>query len=311
MCSTSITLPVSAQTLAHVRQTKTLTCAIDQAPPEESLDDLHGPRIAFDLELCHVVALAAGPDIRVQPVLITDELTAMEALKTGRADLVPTLSLDRTHTVDAGITMGPPILLDGTALLAPNAITTAAQLSGRKVCFLAETETETALRTWFRLHGLDLLPYPFSEEGEMQAAFTSGNCAAIAADRTRLAAVLEAIGPPAIRFHVLPETLAADPLAPATRAADPAWSRIVLWAYELLLNAQRQDVGQTNLKQWMHSADAGMERLLGQTHELGSSLGLDDTWPTRVLSTVGNYGELLKRTLPAVQVATPDAISLK
>ena len=80
------------------------------------------------------------------------------------------------------------MLHDGKTLLAPAAahVQTLADLAGRKVCFLAETETEVALQDWSRAHGTAFVPFPFQEEGEMEAAFVTGNCAAVAGDATRL-----------------------------------------------------------------------------------------------------------------------------
>jgi general L-amino acid transport system substrate-binding protein len=301
-----------AQTLPQIRQTKTLTCAIDQAPLDYTTLDLHGPRIAFDLELCHAVAIAiAGPDAKVRPLLLPDEASTLAALKSHKANLVPTASLDFTNATTPGLFFGPPILQDGTGfLIRPDLpADTPESLSGKKLCFFAETETETILRTWFTRNHLDFVPYPFSEEGEMQAAFMSGNCPAIAADLTRLAALREGAGSVGAHARILPVTIAPDPLGPA--AADPALLRIATWVYELLLNAQALGVTRATLPQLLGSDDPALQRLFNRTHELAKPLGLDEAWTLRVLTAIGSYADLATRTLSGLPVDTPTPLPLR
>ena len=66
------------------------------------------------------------------------------------------------------------------------------------------------------------LPFSFQEEGEMEAAFITGNCAAISADVSQLA--YERIGFKALarNFEILPDVIAKDPLSPTYRLDDPA-----------------------------------------------------------------------------------------
>jgi general L-amino acid transport system substrate-binding protein len=297
-------LLLPAQTLPNIRQTKTLTCAIDQGTLDYTTLDLHGPRIAFDLELCHAVAVAiAGPSAKVHPLLLEDEVSTLAALKQHKADLVPTASLDFSNATIPGIYLGPPILQDGTGFLVQADITTPESLSGKKLCFFAETETETILRTWFARNHLDFVPYPFSEEGEMQAAFMSGNCPAIAADLTRLGSLRDGAGSVGAHARILPVVIAPDPLGPA--AADPALLRIASWVYELLLNADALGVTRATLPALLNSTDAALQRLFNRTHELGKPLGLDEAWPLRVLTAIGSYADL------SIQIPPPSPLPLR
>ena len=284
------------QTLPHIRQTHTLTCALDQGTPDFTTLDPHGPRLAFDLELCHAVAVAiAGPDAKVLPIPLPDEASTLTALLEHKADLVPTASLNLTNSTRPGLFLGPPILLDATGLLVPTTVPSAQSLSGKKICFFAETETETTLHTWSNRIHFDLVPYPFSEEGEMQAALMTGNCPAVAGDLTRLAAMRESLGATATRYKLLPDALSQDPLGPA--AADPDLLHIATWVFQLLLNADALNVTRATLPAALASKDPAIQRLLGRTHELGPRLGLDDAWSIRVLTAIGSFSDLSLRTL--------------
>ena len=291
------TLAASAQgAVQRVRTSGVLRCAVDQGTPEWTTLDGHGNRVEFDLELCHAVAVAiAGEKATVLPVMEPDEAEVVKALLETKADLAPTVSVDLTHRTIAGLSVGDPALIDGIGLLTPVRTAAVRELSGRKVCFYAETETEGAVRAYFARHDLDLVAYPFSEEGEMEAALVSGNCAAEAGDWTRLAAVAAQV--PAGRFHVLPEMLADDPLGPAS--ADAGLVRVADWVVQVMLNAEALGVTRAGLAAAEKRAetDGAVARLLGRTHELGPKLGLDDMWPVRVLLAVGNYGELYQRTV--------------
>ena len=306
----------AAETLDHIRQTKTLRCAINEETPEYSTSDDHGPRVAFDTDLCRAVAVAIlGPEARVVATTYPDDVTSVAALRASRVDLIPSLTLDLTHAADSAFTFSEPVLYDGVGLLVPVAgqLSHAAQLDGKKVCFLAETEVETALRTWFARQHLKFVPFPFQEEGEMEAAFVTGNCASLGGDVTRLASTRLAFGPLADRYVLLPEQISQDPLAAASLADDPAFAAVVRWTSEVLLRAEalgltRQTVAATAKEgeagksaSGAHSpglaGDPEMAILTGQTREIGTRLSLDDRWAIQVIATVGNYGEIFARDL--------------
>jgi len=299
---------VSAQahlsTLARIRQNKLLRCGINQETPEYSTSDDHGPRAAFDANFCRAVAIAIlGSGARVAITVYPDDVAAMQALRKGRVDLLPTLTLDLTHS-SSGITFSPPVLYDGVGFLAPvtSGITQPKELSGKKICFLAETEVEVALRLWFgqqnsSLQNLRFVPFPFQEEGEMEAAFVTGNCAALAGDRTRLATTRLAFGTRAAQFVLLPGQISNDPMAAASRANDPAFAAIVRWTLEILLQAEAGGVTQQSIANLSGASDPRVAVLTGRTREIGWRLGLENNWAVQVVSSLGNYGEIYDRTL--------------
>lgn len=300
--------PVRAATvLDHIRATKTLRCGVNQETPEYSTSDDHGPRKAFDADICRAVAIAIlGPAARVAVYPYPDDVTAIAALRAGKVDLLPTLTLDFSHSVGTGITFSPPLLYDGVGFLVPVTanFTRASELSGQKVCFLAETNVEASLRAWFADQRLTLLPFPFQEEGEMEAAFVSGNCSALAGDLTRLAATRVSFGPLAPRYALLPEQIAQDPLAAASPSGDPAFatsgrslSDIVRWTIEVLLSAEQSGLTQASVTVAPAGSDPNIQILTGRTREIGARLGLDSAWATRVIAAVGNYGEIFDRDL--------------
>jgi general L-amino acid transport system substrate-binding protein len=295
-----------ASTLARVRATGVLGCGIDQEEPEYSTSDDHGSHEAFDEDLCKAVAAAVlGEHARVRVVDYPDDGTSVDALNAGTVDMVPTLTDDFTHSVGRHLEFTRPVLWDGVGFLVLGAgpAMGARQLSGKKICFLAETTVEESVRSWFALEHLDYVPFPFQEEGEMEAAFATGNCGALAGDRTRLAGTRALLAQHGKPTRLLAETISKDPLAAAVRDDDPQWAAVVKWVMEALVQAEESGETRTNVESMRDGAakasggDPVLWFLLGGSRQIGSGLGLEDDWVVQVIKATGNYGEIYERDL--------------
>jgi general L-amino acid transport system substrate-binding protein len=294
----------SSPTLARIRARAELSCGIDIEQAEYSTSDENGNRAAFDLNLCRAVAIAVlGADARVRASRYPDDAAAIAALNGGEVDMVPTLPDDFTHATTMRIAFTRPVLWDGVGflLLSSSPVTHARQLNGKKICFLAETEVEESTRAWFAREHLDFVPFPFQEEGEMQAAFSTGNCGALAGDRTRLAETRAAMKLHGKSTRLVPESISKDPLALAVADDDRQWLEIVSWVIEELLQAEQSAITASNVLdlQSHQSEQSDPERrfLLGASRQVGSALGLGNDWAVRVIHATGNYGEIYERTL--------------
>ncbi|WP_396272507.1 ABC transporter substrate-binding protein [Granulicella arctica] len=69
-----------------------------------------------------------------------------------------------------------PIFYDYQGFLVNKAagIHSSKDLAGKKVCFLGGTETEMQVQGYMQRQSIRWLPFPFQEEGEMEAAFITG-----------------------------------------------------------------------------------------------------------------------------------------
>ncbi len=285
----------STSTLDKVRTRGALLCGIDRSEAEYSSTDEHGNRAAFDRDLCRAVAVAVlGRDAHTSVTYYADDATSMDALVNGKADMIATLSV-RTHPVNAegeprDIRFSQPVLNDavGLMVLRASGITRAEQLSGRKICYLTETDTETKLQQWFTAHGLDLLPFPFQEEGEMEAAFVTDNCAALGGDLTRLAQTRASTGTQADEFVILRQTFGADTLAVAYRADDAHWANLIDRVLNILFQGKNIAAGErTDLSQ------------------------LRPGWAADVLASVGTYTQIFERDLGDSSVLKLDRATLQ
>jgi len=273
---------------------------VDFEEAEYSIDDAHGNHSLFDLDVCKAVAVAVlGPGARFTVVPYRAEKDAIEGLKAGKVALLATASTNLLNTANSSLAFARPIFYDYQGFLVNTAmgIKTAQDLAGKKVCFLGDTEIQAQVQGYMDREKMKWLPFPFSEEGEMEAALITGNCAAITADVSQLAYERIAFKGAARNFTVLPEVVAHDPLAPAYRSGDPQWAAIVSWVFEGLIRAEESGVTRANLAAMKNSEDPTVMRLLGTQRGYGQYLGLDDAWAAHVIEAVGNYGEMFDRDL--------------
>ena len=285
-------------TVDAVRAAHQLACGVVQEDAEYSTEDDHSSRGAFDSALCQAYALAVDREAVVKVTSFLDEVSAEDALRAGTLDVIASVSADATHAAK-DIRLSRAIFYDSLALLAPLADGAKGprDLAGKKICVLAETGTEEALRAWFAGRRIDYLPFPFQEEGEMEAAYISNNCAAIAGERTRLSLIRLSLGESAAEHILLPEPLSRDPMSSATRADDAQWSRIVDLVAGTLLLAEQLGVTSANIDSPANREGASANALWTGVLHAGAALGLRPAWAADVRRHSGNYGELYERTL--------------
>jgi general L-amino acid transport system substrate-binding protein len=282
------------RTLQSVRAAAELRCGVNVEEAEYSTSDDHGNRAAFDGDLCRAVAVTVlGPNAKVSITSYPDDVTSTQGLTSGAVDVVASLSQDLSPA--AKIKLSRPVLWDGVGfmVLGVKPMLRARQLVGKTICFLAGTGVEESVQAWFAQQKLHLSAFPFSEEGEMDAAFTTGHCDVLAEDRTRLAETRARLAEHGRSATLLPETISKDPLAAATRAGDAQWSAIVSLVMEALVQAEESGVTRANIARLR----ASNEPMLRNSHGAGVKLGLDDVWVVRVIEATGNYGEIYERDL--------------
>ncbi len=287
-------------TLDRIKAAGSLTCGVNTEEPEYSTQDAHGNHIVLDIDICKAVAVAVlGPNAKFVVKSFRDEQDALKALKSGEIALLATGTPNYMNTANTGFGFARPVFYDYQALFVNKTMGIASpqDLAGKKICFLGGTEIETQLTSYMQREKIKFLPFPFQEEGEMEAALVTRNCAAVTADVSQLAYERLGFKSVAKNFEILPDVIAKDPLAPAYRLDDPQWATIVNWTVEALIQAEESGVTQANLDEMKKNDDEVVRRLLGVHRGYGQYVGLDDAWAARVIEAVGNYGEMYERDL--------------
>ena len=287
--------------LDHIRANNALVCGLAKEEEDYSRDEDHGNRAALDIDLCKAVAVAVlGPGARVVLKSFPDEATAVDALRRSNVDLLASTSISVDNSAQ-GLILSPPVFFDGQGfLIASNpAIHGPLDLAGKKVCFATNSVAQSGAQAFAEQHRIRYIWYPFSEDGEMEAAFFTGNCDAITSDVSRLANI-RAIDPRrAHDFVILPQIIRQDPLAAATLGTDARFAAIVRWTVETLFAAEQLGITAANAKTMTSDPRSEIQQILGQRFGTGTHLGIDPHWGLNVIEAVGNYGEIYDRDLGA------------
>ncbi len=286
--------------LDKVRADHSLTCGVIKEEEDYSRATDHGNRAAFDIDICKAVAVAVlGPGASFTVKIYPDEPAGVKALVAGEVELLPSASPTLAHEVRDGLRFTRPTFYDAQGFLVAtdSGIRTARELADKKVCFLTGSEADPGLRAFAAREHLSYIWYPFSEAGEMEAAFFTGNCVAITSDVSQLANIRAIGARRSNEFTILPERIRKDPLAAAYRQADVQFGAIVDWTIEALIEAEELGVTSANLASMKTSTDPYVQMLLGRPLATGKLLGLDQHWSTHVLEATGNYGEVFERDL--------------
>lgn len=285
--------------LDRIRSAHTFKCGVSKEEEDYSRAEDHGNRAAFDIDLCKAVAVAIlGPGAPLVVKSYPDEPVALRALRTGEIDMVATASPTVTNTAN-DIVFTRPAFYDGQGFLTPNSPTlrTPGDLAGKKICFLTGSGAEEGLHDFATQHGFSYVWYPFSEAGEMEAAFFTGNCDAVSSDVSQLANIRIIDARRAGDFKILPQLIRQDPLAMATSGTDVRLAAIAQWTLETLIAAEQLGLTQDTARLQINSPRPEIQAVLGQRFGSGTALGLDPHWGANVITAVGNYGEVFGRDL--------------
>src|SRR5579883_3272922 len=152
------------------------------------------------------------------------------------------------------------------------------------ICFIIGSSVERSLEAYFSNLHRDWFRRAFSEDGEMIDTYNVQNCHAIAGEITTLATIRLDPGVNGLSSRILREPLVTFPVMATTGTQDAQWSAIVAWTVNTLVSAQRPET------RW-YAGGAGAMPITAP------ELGLDKDWQRRVLSAVGNYGNIFDRNL--------------
>jgi general L-amino acid transport system substrate-binding protein len=297
---------VSSVHMATIRSRDNLICGSNGQLPGFSVIRPDGGYGGLDVDICRAVAAAVLGDaskLELRPLTTTDRFAA---LASGEVDLLSrntTVTLGRDAPGGNGLSFAPVVFFDGGGLLVPVAsgISDLNDLAGRTICVLSGTSSESVLADSLRALKLPYTPLRFQTADQAFSAYGSGRCQAISSDRSGLAARRTKLADPAAH-RILPAVLSKEPLAPATVQSDPAWADAVRWIVYALFEAEEQGITQANVAAKLAEAKANPKladrrRLLGVEGNLGSQLGLSDDFVVKLISAVGNYGEIYSRNL--------------
>lgn len=294
-------IAATTSTLDTIKKTGVLTCGIIREEEDYSKADTHGNRAAFDRDICKALGAAVlGDKVKIIFAPYPDEPAAIKALSEGKVAVIATATPDFVNQTAFHIGFSPVLFFDGEGFLVKkdSGITNAKDLAGKKVCFIDETTNAVNLRLYAAREKVALLPFPFEEQGEMEAAMYTANCAAMSTDVTQLANTRARFGTRAKEFEILPQLISKDPLAVAYHGGDAQWAAIVDWTMNALLQAEESGVTAATVEESANSTMDPVARLyFAKGSRVAMTLGLDAGWAVRAVKSAGNYGEMFERDM--------------
>ena len=291
----------AAATLDDVRARGHLKCGINTGLVGFAAPDDKGVWRGFDVDFCRAVAAAVFGDAgKVKYTSLTGK-TRFTALRSGEIDL---LSRNTTWTfsrdADLQLTFVGVNYYDGQGFLVSRklGVNSAKQLSGASVCIQTGTTTELNLSDFFRINKMTYQPVPVETANEALSNYLAGRCDVYTSDASGLAAVRVATGK-AAEHVILPDIISKEPLGPVVRQGDEQWSDIVRWTLNAQIAAEEYGVTSSNAARLAgETTNPEIARLLGKSELQGrAGLGFAPDWAVKVITQVGNYGEVFDRNL--------------
>ncbi len=262
--------------------------------------DASGKWTGLEVDYCRAVAAALFGDAEKVKFAPLEFKNAFAALQSGSVDMLAraaawTYTRDTEMKFDyAGVYM-----YDGQGFLVKKSlgVSKIADLSGASVCVSAGTTTELNLSDYFRSNKLEYTPIVTNSREQNLANLEAGRCDAYTNERGGLAASRLGLSAPD-DYVILEEIIAKEPLGPIVQQDDPAFRDIAAWTLNTLINAEEKGITSANVAELAASSEnPEIQRMLGKTGDFGAKLGLANDWVVKVISQVGNYGEIFDRNL--------------
>ncbi len=292
------TAHAASETLDAVKAKGFVQCGVSQGLPGFSNPDDQGKWTGLDVDFCRGMAAAIFGDAEAVKFTPLSAKVRFTALTSGEIDvLARNTTWTQTRDTDFGEFVGVNYY-DGQGFMVPKAlgVASALELDGAAVCTNTGTTTELNVADFFRANNLNYTVVAFEKADEVVAAYDAGRCDVYTTDRSGLAAQRTKLSKPDDHV-VLPEIISKEPLGPLVRHGDSGWGDIARWSLNCMINAEELGVNSGNAAEMAKSDNPGIKRMMGTEGDMGSKLGLDNSFCSNIISSVGNYAESYDRNV--------------
>lgn len=290
----------SSPTLQTIKRRGRLNCGVHEGLVGFAYTDNRGEWRGFDVDFCRALAAAVLGDAEAVRFVPLTSSQRFDALRGGRVDVLWratswTLSREATE----GVRFAGVNYYDGQGFLVRRALdlASAAELNGARICVQRATTSELNVADFFRARGIEYQPVVAANEEAARNAYAREDCDAFSADISALAAARTLLPNPE-QHAILPEVISKEPLGPAVKRGDEAWTSIVRWTLNALILAEELGVTAANAEQLAEeSRNPQIRRLLGVEGDFGTPMGLSRDWARNAIEATGNYGEIFNRNI--------------
>lgn len=291
----------AADTLMRVRSTGVVRCGVSDGLPGFAVKDAQGRWSGMDVDFCRAVAAVVLGDAQKTAFIPLISSARFPELKSKRIDLLVRRTT-WTFAREAGLQVffTGTLHYDGQGFMVPRkgAARTPKELNGATICVVKGTTHEQHLEDYFKAQGLTYRPWVGETRLILQQAYLRGECSALTGDASALAAMRMQLPGEGEDHVILPILISKEPLGVAVNRSDEEWFTIVRWVLFALIEAEERGVTQANVHKLRDTTDApALAVFLGKTPGPEKALGLSADWVTRIVESVGNYGEIYERNV--------------
>src|ERR1700742_1276262 len=258
---------LKSPTMDAIKKRDQLICGIDTGIPGYAYQDSKGQWQGLDIAYCRAIAdaLLGSPD-KVKYVGTTSKVR-FSVLQSGEIDV---LIRDSEQT----FIRNPQLGLDEPATNFYTAqtfmvrkslnVAHAKELDGATICLLTGTTLETNIADYNRANGIKINTLLFDKPEEAFAAADAGSCDGYTDDGGSVAAARSTMKKPDDWMFITETIGGLQPIGPDTRLGDQAWSRLVRWVQNAMIEGELLGVTKDNVDQMKASTkDPEMRRYLG------------------------------------------------
>ena len=285
--------------LATVSDRGNLICGVNGQLPGFSFVDENGEYSGMDVDICRAVAAAMFDDpskVEYRDLSAQERFTAVQSGEVDFLSRNTTWTLSRDTSV--GMEFAPTTFYDGQGLLASKSsgVERLEDLNNKSVCVLSGTTNEQNLADRMRKLGLSYSPVVFEDVDLLYGAYEQGRCEVATSDRSQLTARRAVLSEPD-NHQVLDVVLSKEPLGPLVANGDSQWFDVVKWVVYATIEAEELGINSQNVSTLAQTEDPEIKRFLGGEGNLGEDMGLPNDFAKRVITHVGNYGEIYERNI--------------
>ncbi len=312
--------PVIAGTLDNIKERGFLKCGVNTGLLGFSIKNDNGRWEGFDVEFCRALAVAIFNDPEKVEYRGLNGSERFKVLSDGEVDILyrnTTWTLTRDSAM--GITFAGVNYYDGQGYMVKSdaGINSAYELSGLRLCTEEGTTGVTNSIDFFNFNNMKYEIVSYETSAGVRDGFQQGECDVISNDQSALYSQRLNLEDPS-SVVILPELISKEPLGPSVKRGDDEWFDIAHWVLNMMIEAEFLDINSVNAVSLRESGSMEQKRLLALGHlpvvetdekpeetltaELGTheiDLNLEAGWAYRVITQIGNYGEVFKRTIGA------------
>lgn len=166
---------------------------------------------------------------------------------------------------------------------------------GKKICISTDSDYYKNFDDYNMRYNLGITYLTFNNLEKAKEAFMLKRCQIMTASGLMLNGILKDLPSPKVR--ILPTQIAMHPVYAFVQKDNTELRLALKWIFNALWLAEQYDINANNLSFYATNDNPEIRNLLGDEEELWNDMKLNPQWVRKIVSTLGNYGDIFDRNL--------------